>query len=168
MYTRTLVLAVLLAAGGCRPPIPFLVVENDSANAVRVTYVEHREPGTIEAPNGVPRCVASSVPPVVLPTNELDLYMARDGTTPSAGVELDPTTCEVRLDVGPGFSGAFQPSAFCADGADSPEAAAGRFEPNLDYLSIENAAGRTEWRGWDTARQFERARRWCVLRITDD
>lgn len=163
MRWRVLVLAVLIAAGGCRPRIPFLVVENDSAHAVRVTYVEHAETG-VAPRDGPRRCIASSVAPAVLPTKELDLYIARGAFVPSAGVEIDLERCEVRLDIGPGFSGAFQPGPFCADSAATPDTVA-RFEPNLDYLSIESAAGRMEWRGWDTARQFERTRHWCVMRV---
>jgi hypothetical protein len=158
MSWRAAVLAVLIAASGCRPRIPFLVVENDSAHAVRVTYVEHADGG------GPRRCIASSVVPAVLPTNELDLYIARGAIVPTAGVEIDTENCEVRLDIGPGFSGAFQPGPFCADSAAIPDTVA-RFEPNLDYLSIESAAGRREWRGWDAARQFDRARHWCVMRV---
>jgi hypothetical protein len=158
-------LAVLVAAGGCRPAVPFLVVENDSARPVRVTYVEHRAQG-VGPPNAARRCVASSVAPVVLHTSELHLYLARGYTVPSAEVELDTASCTVRLEVGPGLSGAFQPSPFCADNAEAPATVA-RFEPTLDLLSIESATGRTEWHGWDTAAQFKRARRWCVLRITE-
>jgi hypothetical protein len=165
MYSKALMLAVLVAAGGCRPAVPFLVVENDSARAVRVTYVERRAQG-VGPPNAPRRCVAASVAPVVLPTSELDLYLARGYTVPSAGVELDTASCTVRLEVGPGLSGAFQPYPLCADNAETPDTVA-RLEPTLDFLSIESATGRTEWHGWDTAAQFKRARRWCVLRITE-
>ena len=163
MYWRAFALAVLIAAGGCRPRIPFLVLENDSAHSVRVTYVEHAE-GGLASPDSPRRCIASSVAPAVLPTKELDLYIARGAFVPSAGVEIDLERCEVRLDIGPGFSGAFQPGPFCADSVESPDTAR-RGEPNLDYLSIETAAGKMEWRGWDTARQFKRGRHWCVLRV---
>jgi hypothetical protein len=165
MYSKALLLAVLVAAGGCRPTVPFLVVQNDSARAVRVTYVEHPAQGVVP-PNATRRCVASAVAPVVLPTSELDLYLARGYTVPSAGVELDTASCTVRLEVGPGLAGAFQPGASCADNAATPDKVA-RFEPTLDFLSIESGAGRTEWRGWDAAAQFKRVRRWCVLRITE-
>jgi hypothetical protein len=165
MHSKALMLAALVAAGGCRPTLPFLVVENDSERAVRVTYVEHPAQG-VGSPNAARRCVASSVAPVVLPTSELDLYLARGYTVPSAGVELDTASCTVRLTVGPGLAGAFQPNPFCADNAATPDTVA-RFEPTLDSLSIESATGRTEWHGWDTAAQFKRTRRWCVLRITE-
>ncbi len=164
LHSSVLVLAVLTEAGGCRETLPFLVVENGSAHAIRVTYIEHAAPG-VDSPNGPRRCLAAYVPPVVLPTEDVDLYFARGDPELSPGVELDPENCEAHFDIGPGFSGAFQPSPFCADHAESPKAVAGRIEPNFDYLSIETAAGKMEWRGWDTARQFKRARRWCVLRV---
>jgi hypothetical protein len=165
MYSRALLLAALIGVAGCRPRIPFLVIENDTAHAIRVTYVEHAAQG--DAPRTDPRrCIATSTAPVVLPTDEIDLYIARGYIVPSAGVEIDTANCEVHLDIGPGFSGAFQPGPFCADSAESPDTVR-RYEPTLDYLSIESAAGKMEWRGWDTARQFERARYWCVLRVSE-
>ena len=160
MQACGLLLAVLIT-GACRPTISFLVIENDSAHAIRVTYVEHAAQGVDPSTR---RCIATSVAPVVLPTDEIDLYIARGYIVPSAGVDIDTATCEVHLDIGPGLSGAFQPGPFCADSAVSPDTLS-RYEPTLDYLSIESAAGKMEWRGWDTARQFKRARRWCVLRV---
>jgi hypothetical protein len=162
MHSRAIVLTILMACA-CRPTDPFLVIENDSAQTIRVTYVEHAARG-VDAPNGIRRCVATYVSPVVLPTAEAHQYFARL-TAPSSGVEVNHDDCEVHLTIGPGFSGAFHPSPLCADNVESPDASAGRLEPNFDYLSIETAAGKMEWRGWDTARQFKRARQWCVFRV---